>query len=204
MRNVEEMLRDADPLRHEPPRTNEDRNTLRRVILERASHTPAAGARFSYVHAPVALVAVILTLMVLGSRGWWSGTTSVLAAVRFEVRLAEETPTLGLRQVRIPATGRTIYLHSEPVLTNADIAQARVVEGDGQSGPGIGITFNDGGAAKILRATQGHTGRPVAVLIDGEVVMAPVVKSPMSTAAIITGDFTRREVERIVTGIVGR
>ncbi|HMF96433.1 MAG TPA: hypothetical protein VKE96_19165 [Vicinamibacterales bacterium] len=161
-------------------------------------------ARFSTVRAPVALVAVILTLVVLGSLGWWSAATNVIAAVRFEVRLAEETPTLGLRQVRIPATGRTMYLHSEPVLTNADIAQARIVEGDGRSGPGIGITFNAGGAAKIFRATQGHIGRPLAILIDGEVVMAPVVKSPMSTAAVVTGEFTRAELERIVSGIVGR
>jgi len=204
MSRVEEMLRDADPLRHEPPRTAEQRSALQRAILKRASSTPGVRARLSNVRARIALAAVILGVIVLGSRGWWSGTASVIAAVRFEVCLAEDTPTLGLRPVRIPVTGRTIYLHPEPVLTNADIAQARAVEGDGQSGSRIALTFSAAGAEKILRATQGHIGRPLAILIDGEVVMAPVVKSAMSTSAVLTGDFTRSEVERIVSGIVGR
>ena len=60
------------------------------------------------------------------------------------------------------------------------------------------------GAARMLRATQGHIGRPVAILLDGDVVMAPVVKSPISASAMITGDYSRAEAERIVNGIVGR
>ena len=56
----------------------------------------------------------------------------------------------------------------------------------------------------MLTATQGHLDRPVAILLDGDVVMAPVVKSPISGSAMITGNYTRAEAERIVTGIVGR
>jgi preprotein translocase subunit SecD len=63
---------------------------------------------------------------------------------------------------------------------------------------------NADGAAKMLRASQSHIGRPLAILIDGEVVMAPVVRSPIRTSAVITGSFTRAEAERIVAGIPGR
>ena len=55
-----------------------------------------------------------------------------------------------------------------------------------------------------LIATGGHVGRPLAVLIDGEVVMAPVLRSPITTSAVTSGDFTQPEAERIVAGIVGR
>lgn len=41
----------------------------------------------------------------------------------------------------------------------------------------------------------------MAVLIVGEVVIAPVLRVPISTSARITGSVTRAEAERIVNGI---
>jgi preprotein translocase subunit SecD len=41
----------------------------------------------------------------------------------------------------------------------------------------------------------------MAVLVDGRVVMAPVVRSPISGSAVITGNFTRADAERIAEGI---
>jgi preprotein translocase subunit SecD len=46
-----------------------------------------------------------------------------------------------------------------------------------------------------------HLGRPVAILIDGEVVSVPTVKSPIGAAAVISGDFTRADAERIAQGM---
>jgi preprotein translocase subunit SecD len=68
----------------------------------------------------------------------------------------------------------------------------------------VAITFNDAGASRMTIATAGHVGRPLAILIDGEVVMAPVLRSPITASAVISGDFMRAEAERIVSGIVGR
>jgi preprotein translocase subunit SecD len=44
----------------------------------------------------------------------------------------------------------------------------------------------------------------MAVLIDGAVVMAPVVRSPITDSAVITGNFTQAEAERIADGIATR
>jgi preprotein translocase subunit SecD len=41
----------------------------------------------------------------------------------------------------------------------------------------------------------------VAILIDGQVVMAPVVRASLGASATITGNFTRAQAERIVNGI---
>src|SRR5439155_9514468 len=127
----------------------------------------------------------------------------VVAAVRFEVRLAEEGPATGLREVVISGAGRRIYLHPETVVTNSDIAQAQVIQGDAPSTFSVSVTFTSDGAAKISRASQSHIGKPLAILIDGEVVIAPVVRAPVTTSAIISGSFTRAEAERIVAGILG-
>ena len=201
MNTLPKLLREADPLIHEPARSAHAQRAAREAILN-APRRPTGVARRPIVTS--ALVVVMLAGIGAGVRFLPRGTADVVAAVRFEVRLAEETPTLGLREVRLPDGGRTIYLHPQPVVTNSDIAQARVVEGDGGSAPGIGITFTADGAAKMLRATREHLNRPMAILLDGEVAMAPTVRSPMSTSATISGSFTRTEVERIVNGIVGR
>jgi SecD/SecF fusion protein len=56
----------------------------------------------------------------------------------------------------------------------------------------------------MARASGSHVGRPLAILIDGEVVMAPVIRSAIGASALISGRFTRAEAERIVAGVVGR
>jgi preprotein translocase subunit SecD len=56
----------------------------------------------------------------------------------------------------------------------------------------------------MRQATANHIGRPLAILIDGEVITAPVVRGPISTSALISGDYTRAEADRIVNGIVIR
>jgi preprotein translocase subunit SecD len=79
-----------------------------------------------------------------------------------------------------------------------------VIPGDAASTFSVTVTSNADAAAKMLRATQSHMGRPLAILIDGEVMIAPVVRSPITMSAIISGSFTRAEAERIAAGILGR
>jgi preprotein translocase subunit SecD len=53
----------------------------------------------------------------------------------------------------------------------------------------------------MRKATAGHIGGPMAILIDGDVVMAPTLRAPISSSGLISGDFTRREAERIANGM---
>jgi preprotein translocase subunit SecD len=41
----------------------------------------------------------------------------------------------------------------------------------------------------------------MAVLIDGRLVTAPIVRTPISASAIVSGNFTKAEAERIVNGV---
>ena len=143
---------------------------------------------------------IILGIVAAGSRTWPHGSSIVQAAVRFEVRLAEDHAAAGLREVRVNAD-RLIYLHEEVVVSNEDVAGSRVVPGDGPSRFNIAVELNAAGAKKIRQATADHVGRPVAILIDGELVMAPVLRAPIGTEGLISGDFSRAEAERIVNGI---
>jgi hypothetical protein len=202
MKTLPELLREADPLGYEPYRNAQQRRSSRQQVLDSPYVVEELPRRRVVMMAVVALALVGLAA---GSRYWSSLSVDVVAAVRFEVRLAEETPGNGLREVVIPGgAGRRIYLHQETVVTNSDIAQAQVVQADAASTNNISITFTADGAAKMLRASQNHIGRPMAILIDGEVVMAPVVRAAVTTSAIISGRYTRAEADRIVAGIIGR
>ena len=54
---------------------------------------------------------VLLGAMALGYVVWVHGTTRVLAAIRFEVRLAEDKAIPGLVVAQVSDSGLLIYLH---------------------------------------------------------------------------------------------
>jgi SecD-like export protein len=197
------ILRDADPVRHEPLPGAADRDCVRRAMLAAASEGAATATARRYI--PLAIVAA--AALVLGGIATVRSTISSgaaptlqAAAVRLEIRLAEDQPTIGLRAVRIEPN-RTIYLHNEAIATNDDIAQARVIAGDQPSRYGVAVDFSTTGAERMRKATANHLGLPVAILIDGEVIAAPTLRSPISGSAVISGDFSRAEAERIASGM---
>jgi preprotein translocase subunit SecD len=154
----------------------------------------------SRIAAYAAVILIAIAAPFLGSRGWSLFVGDLGAAVRFEVRLAEDKTAPGLREVKVLDSDRSIYLHDEVVISNSDIAAARLVQGS-PTQYSVGIEFNASGAEKMRVATAGHVGRPVAILLDGQVVMAPVVRASLGASAVITGNFTRTQAERIVKGI---
>jgi preprotein translocase subunit SecD len=56
----------------------------------------------------------------------------------------------------------------------------------------------------MKKLTEEHRDKPLAVLVDGKVISAPVVKSVISDKAEITGKFTKDEVEKLAKGIKGK
>ena len=203
MKTLRDLLQDADPLRHEPHRLERERDRLRQAVVAAASGATRPSS--AWLSTPVALVITVglitVGLVVGGSQIWPQQGSTLQAQIRFEVRLAEDQPTPGLREARIGDSDRVIYLHEEIIVTNDDIAQSSVVQGDGPSRFNVEVQFNAAGARKMRQATASHRGEPVAILIDGAVVMAPIVRSVVSDSAVISGDYTRAAAERIVNGI---
>ena len=203
MKNIRELLRDADPLRHEATFRSGQHDFRRQAVLAAASTAPApAGVGSRSRMAFFAIAFTLIAASVLGSRVWsvFIGDLQA-AAVRFEVRLAEDSPAAGLREAKVAGSDRSVYIHDEVIVTNGDIAVARVVPGGGPSEYSVGIEFKASGAEKMRVATGNHIGKLLAILLDGQVVMAPVLRSPIGASARITGNFTRPQAERIVNGV---
>lgn len=93
------------------------------------------------------------------------------------------------------------YLHSEVIVDNGDIGTARTIPGRNPSQYAVELKFYGSGTEKMRKASGNHIGKPVAIIIDGRVVVAPVVRSPIGDSALVTGHFTKAEAERIVHGI---
>jgi hypothetical protein len=200
MNNLRALLQDADPLRHEAPLADTERERVRARVLSSITRDPVSMLN----RARVGLLAVVgvgmLVAAAVSRMGWIPGATPVHAAVRFEVRLAEETPVAGLVVAQIPGSSRVIYMHPEIIVSNDDIAESSVL----QAGPerfSIAVRFLSPGAARMRQATSAHVGRPLAILIDGSVVAAPVVRAPISDQALVSGDYTRADAERIADGM---
>lgn len=126
-------------------------------------------------------------------------TTDRVQATLLEVRLAETEPARGLIEATVQNSDRRVFLHDTRVITNNDVVQARVVESDGRFN--VAITLTNEGAAKMASATSAHTGRPLAIIVDGEVIAAPTVRGTINDQAVITGAFTRARAERIAAGL---
>ena len=200
MKDPSSLLRDADPLSEHPNSLDERRDEIRRIVVAAASAGPStSGASIRRRHVLAGMAAVAAALVVAGVLGSGDRGT-VQAAVRFEVRLAETQPVPGLIVAQIARTGRVIYLHPEPVVTNDDIAQSWVMP-DGPDRFSISVEFLQTGAQRMQQATVAHLGKPVAILLDGNVVIAPVLRSAITNSALITGDYSQADAERIAHGI---
>jgi preprotein translocase subunit SecD len=124
--------------------------------------------------------------------------------IKVEFRRAEPKPAAGLTEARISGTDTIVYLHDKVDLTNADIASARTTLSENGKYYEIEVTMTDEGARKLKALTEQHLMKPLAILLDGKLWVAPRIVSPISRKALISGNFDREEAERIAAGIVGK
>jgi hypothetical protein len=204
MKTMTELLHDADPVLHEPITSLEQRDYVRNAMLAAASGEHSRfrpGARSSVAPMVVLGFAVIVVLF-LAERMLSPFASNVYAAVvQFELKLAEDKPAAGLRESKVPGTDGSVYLHSEDIVTNIDISRAYIIQPDRSSQYNVGVEFTSSGAEKIRAATAKNIGKKVAILLDGQVVMAATIRAPIGKSAVISGDLSRPEAERIVKGI---
>ena len=60
------------------------------------------------------------------------------------------------------------------------------------------------GAKKLGDLTEKQLSKPLAILINGKLVMAPVVRDRITDRAMIDGRFTEQERDKLVKEINGK
>ncbi len=196
---INQLLASADPLRDEAAPARERRDSIRRTVVSAASARVRQKSGLSRRFVLLAWGTTALLAALVTSPVWMDSGTTLHAAMQFEVRLAGAAPAPGTRKAVDAGSGRTIYLDQDVVLTNEDIAQTRLVTLP--NGFGVEVDFTEGGASKMRSATTENVGRLLAIVVDGNVLAAPMVRSPIDQLGVITGDFTRDEAEQLAEGI---
>jgi preprotein translocase subunit SecD len=123
-----------------------------------------------------------------------TGASQAAAPSRFELRLAEYQPAAGLTEVTLES-GSKIYF-GRTLVTNDDVVQARVRQQGNEYS--IAIEFGFWTGVQMLLATWNHVGRPIAILVNGQVMSAPALNSRLFNAINIDGGFSREEAESLV------
>ena len=100
------------------------------------------------------------------------------------------------------APGGKLRVLKDALLDETGIATAEVTKVDGKNAVSVKMTKE--GADRLGRATAANVNRRIAVLLDGRVIFAPVIRSRISEAAMITGGgqgFSDKEAKAIVDAI---
>jgi preprotein translocase subunit SecD len=84
-------------------------------------------------------------------------------------------------------------------LTGADLKQAKIAFDRTSGKPVVSLEFNSKGAKKFAEITQKNIGKPLAIILDNEIISAPVVQEQITGGqAQITGDFNLDQAEKLV------
>jgi len=82
------------------------------------------------------------------------------------------------------------------VITGRDVERARPALDAGNS-PSVHVTLTPAGAATMKRFTGRNVGRRLAILLDGALIVAPLIQGEIGGDAQITGRFTAGEANEI-------
>ena len=112
------------------------------------------------------------------------------------LRFAETDPAPGL--TRIEGNGQILYLQPKAVLSTPDIASAAVGTDPFSAGPVVELTLTPTGRDRLARATTDNVGRILAVLVDGALTTAPVIREPILGGRVqISGLMTATEAANL-------
>ena len=104
-------------------------------------------------------------------------------------------------QGHVPPEDEILYSTSEPkipyliekrvLVSGADLTDAQPGFDPRTSEPIVSFRFNTSGARKFAQVTQENVGKPFAIVLDNQVISAPVIREPiLGGSGQISGSFT--------------
>jgi preprotein translocase subunit SecD len=125
------------------------------------------------------------------------GKTAKLDFRMVDVSLPAEQAAQG----RIPPDDEILYSSTQPrtpylvekriLVSGADLTDAQPGFDQRTSEPIVSFRFNTSGARKFAQVTQENVGKPFAIILDNQVISAPVIREPiLGGSGQISGSFT--------------
>jgi preprotein translocase subunit SecD len=99
--------------------------------------------------------------------------------VTIEMRLAKGAPGPGLIPAPVYGQGKTVYVGSEPELSNAHVAKVEAIKTRIGQGLVLQVWLTKAGARRIADVTTAHIGDSLAVLVNSALVAVPIIRQPI-------------------------
>jgi preprotein translocase subunit SecD len=120
---------------------------------------------------------------------------------KMEFRMVDTTVPPDQAQGRVPADSEVLMSASSPktpyvikrqvLVSGGDLTDAQPGFDQRTNEPIVSFRFNTSGARKFAQATSENVGLPFAIVLDNEVISAPVIREPITGGSgQISGNFT--------------
>lgn len=120
------------------------------------------------------------------------------AQAAIEIRAASSTAVAGWQRVTAD-DGEAIWVAPSSSLTSADFAPSvSHTLRDGRDA--VGVVFTAEGARKMRALSAAQANQRIALLLDGKVIWAPVVRGTIEREAQLTG-LSPEQAQRLVTAL---
>ena len=138
--------------------------------------------------ATFVIVGVIVTLLA----GILNGQSPV------EIRAASTSAVSGWQQMSSPG-GDPLWVAPEVRLTSADIARAEARTLGNV--PAVALVLSESGTKKMAELSAAQADKPIALIVDGQVIWAPIVRGAIGKEALLTGGpggLTKGQIDRLL------
>jgi preprotein translocase subunit SecD len=130
-------------------------------------------------------------------------TAKHISGAVVEFRAASFSPELGYIEMTVKGVDQKVHVSEKVLLSNVDIASAEVIFID--AFPKVGLQMTASGKTKLAQITEQNLNKPIAILVDKQLISAPVVQEKMTGGAImISGLDSVMEAKRIADDINGQ
>jgi len=95
--------------------------------------------------------------------------------------------------------GLTLVIYDRSIVSGADLTNAQASFDSGGQ-PAVAFTFNTAGARRFANHTRENVNRPFAIMLDGKLISAPNIQSPiLGGSGIISGVGSTADAQELAT-----
>ena len=133
----------------------------------------------------IARARILIGCCALGIACALSGCTSVQnAKSAVEIRAASTSKHSDWQKLDFYVGGLHTWVAPKPTVVCSEIISARQSV-DGFGHPTVVLIFDSKGAKKMAELSKQRSSRPVAVVLDGTIIAAPVIMKPVSETLVV-------------------
>lgn len=129
----------------------------------------------------------------------WQQPRALSTAASFQVHNVSATQTPQSFAQLDPSNGATVYLATPPILQTADVSTVDKAT-DSNGSVSLRVNLTAAGAKKLRAATTPATGQRLALIVNGQLIAMPSVRSTLSDSVELSGVSNGDQVYQSLTG----